>query len=235
MKYSTILRYVLILFGEVLLIAVLFFYFKEYTDEAWFRMDLLVLSFIYLANVLIQPALFVSGKRFSEQVTGYGVSWFFTGLYSFLGIAGVIAGYLLAWPVEWQCLYQLAFLLIYGIGIYWSRLAIEKFREVKQEMKHDYKGIDRLKDQVITLKLTALDKALSRNIQDEIRHLEERIGYISPCPEAGALILEGKLGEELRDLLFLVQSNPVQVVDLDGRIRHCNNIITERLKFTIND
>jgi uncharacterized membrane protein len=112
-------RYILIAFGEGLLIAILCLLFPK-GQTSLLVLDATALSIAYLANVFGYPTLIK--QEGADDAAGYGIAWLGTWLYTGFVLLAIILLYWLGAPLVWQIVVQATLLFLFLIAIYLAAL-----------------------------------------------------------------------------------------------------------------
>lgn len=123
---NQLFKYALFLLGAILLLAGLYLLLSELVTRKILIFNLVIAGIIYFANIFTGQALYVSSLDFNKNISGLGISLFFTAVYTISGTLGIIAAIYFSISFGWQLLYQLFFLLIFLAGIYITNMANNK-------------------------------------------------------------------------------------------------------------
>lgn len=123
---NQLFKYALFLLGAILLLAGLYLLLSELVTRKILIFNLVIAGIIYFANIFTGQALYVSSQDFNKNISGLGISLFFTAVYTISGTLGIIAAIYFSISFGWQLLYQLFFLLIFLAGIYITNMANNK-------------------------------------------------------------------------------------------------------------
>lgn len=123
---NQLFKYALFLLGAILLLAGLYLLLSELVTRKILIFNLVIAGIIYFANIFTGQALYVSSQDFNKNISGLGISLFFTAVYTISGTLGIIAAIYFSISFGWQLLYQLFFLLIFLSGIYITNMANNK-------------------------------------------------------------------------------------------------------------
>ena len=141
MNTKQILSWLLLLFGEAIIVAA-FLLFRGGAADNVFVMNIIVTSIVYLLiffgfRIPWDDTRDKSGRR----IGALGISWFATGWYAIFAVAAMVCGkvFLLAFTIQLIIHCSLLFLLLLGLLL--SRHAADKVREVHRQQKENPDGV----------------------------------------------------------------------------------------------
>lgn len=231
---ATVLKYVVFIAGILLLGFVLTLIKDQFSSSGLFALDAVVLLLIYLSGYFSFGEVFFSAVRFGDKVASLGVLIAISTLYSFLALAGVAVGLYSPIGVEWQYLYQAAFLFFAIVGFYFSAIAQTREQAIHQQSAIADETMSTLLSKADILRTRALASSVATHHQKEqVRLLVDRIKFISYNPLPYAKVLDEYINEEMDLILMLLQSLPDTAADWEAVITSCNSWITDRTRMVI--
>lgn len=188
-------KYILIILGECLLIAVLYVLFFQTSPEL-FALNTAALTCAYLANIFGYPSFTRHSDTEESESAGYGISWLGIWLYTAVVIISVAAFYWLNVPLIWQVMAQCLWLLLLLTSIYFGGMASRHAGHLEHQHRAETSHIALLKDRA-----HMLQASLPANMDDATRksltEVVERTGYLT----ASRSLLAATLEQEILDLL----------------------------------
>lgn len=193
---NRLFRYVLIAFGECILIAIMFLLFpKEKTDLM--ILDTVVLSIAYLVNVFGYPTLI--RQTVEDEAAGYGLAWSGTWLYSIAVLVAIILFYWIDLSFAWQVVIHCALLFLFLCGIYWAGMAAGHAGRLDRKYKANAQGVEQLKAKARMLQ-AVLHEGMDENTRQEVIAVIEKTGYLIPNCSKLASTLENQINTLLDNL-----------------------------------
>ena len=222
----------IILWGGLLLIGASLTLLKDkFPSHSIFVLDSIVILLVYLCNWFSFGTVFVPASSFSGKAVSLGVSIYTDFLYTLLAIAGIIIGILLLIPIEWQCIYQGAILLLAIVGIYTSSIAGARESAIHHASQQKGGSIDRIKAGSEQLLISATTSTGLDSIQkDRIRALTGRIKFISSNTSAIAASLDNEISTEFSRMTTLLESLPDTSTEFNAALERCDKLVTERIR-----
>lgn len=218
-------RWILIVLGEALLLAVLFLLFPKASLERT-AVDAFFLSVAYLGNVLGYPSL---SKRQSESApASYGISWLGTWLYSGATLLFVIVSYHVGISMTATVIVYGFLLLLYLVFLYWGSMAASHASSLEARDGALSQGIRVLKERAVLLQ-TLLPEQLDEDLRTELTGIAERMNYLIPNASPVATELESQLNVLLDSLINRLQSAVPSGPELSDEIKRCKMLLKQRM------
>lgn len=186
---NRLFKYLLIAFGECLLIAVLFLLFPEGETEL-FALNAIALSIAYLANTLGYPTFF--RRPNTDDNAGYGIAWLGIWLYT---AAVVVSAAIFFWfqvPLVWQVLAQCLWLLLFLTSAYLSGQVSRYAGSLERRHQSETAGIGQLKDRARMLQ-ASVPAGLGEGARKALTEVTERTGYLTASRSPLAATLEQEI------------------------------------------
>jgi small-conductance mechanosensitive channel len=141
MSTKQILSWLLLLFGEAIIVAA-FILFRGGAEDNVFVMNIVVASIVYLLIFFGFRVPWIDLRdKSGRQVGALGISWFATGWYAVFAIAAMICGrvFLLTFTIQLIIHSVLLFLLL--LGLFFSRHAADKVQDVHRQQSENHDGV----------------------------------------------------------------------------------------------
>ncbi|MDY0342658.1 MAG: hypothetical protein RBR28_03740 [Lentimicrobium sp.] len=230
MNTKNVISFMLILFGEALII-LSFLYFGKKLHTEILTLNIVVSSIIYgvMFIDLIIPWINLKDK-YQKSIGSIGVRWVFTFFYTLLAI-GLMFAFNTIWSIDFisQLLLHggLVFLLVFGFYMVIS--SSNKVKDVHIKEKQVTGSLDDMRNATkeLQLKLDTM-KDIPVEITSKIINLQGNLRFLSPCNTNEATGLEKKFVEGIKILKDSIAGSPLDMDEVNNNIRNCERIYNDR-------
>lgn len=230
MDAKRIFSIILLLFAEALII-ICFHYFGGNLNADIRTMNIVVSSIILLllyADVIL-PRINLKDK--SQKVVGIlGVRGTVVFIYILLAISAMIL-FNVVWKTEFvtQLIIHGIFILILGIGMYYTIAVSDKVVEVFYEEKKNRGRIDEMKKitKEVQLKLEQMNNVPAL-VRENVDNLQENLRFLSPSDNADSILLESEYVNEMKSLWAMLFNVNPDYSRIQEQIRSCERKYKER-------
>jgi hypothetical protein len=236
MNTKNLLSWLLLLFGEAIIIAA-FILFRGNTPDDILVMNIVVSSLIYglfFCNFRV-PWIELKDKS-KKQIGAIGISWFAAWLYAIAAIAFMLCANLV---------YELSFtiqLIVHCILLFFLFLLVllsgrsaDKVAEVYQQETQKRNGISEMKKAMQALKDKISETAgLPTNFTQQVNGLEEGLRFISPTENSEAYDLERSFVETIDAIRFALQDYSLNAEQIENNLKKCERIYNNRKQLYSN-
>jgi hypothetical protein len=230
MDTKKILGWLLLLFGEALLVSA-FILFRGSLADNILVLNIVVGSLVYGLLFCNFRAPWIDLKDKSQkQIGALGISWLATCLYAIFSIAAmVVCNVAYNLPFTAQLLIHGVLLFFLLLGILLSSRASEKVQEIYRQENFNRNGIIEMKKALTNLKDRMNDSAgLPENFIGKINSLEENLRFISPTENAEAHALEQQFITAINDIAFAVSNFSMNGERIEGNLKKAERIYQNR-------
>ena len=230
MNTKKLLWYLLLLFGEAIIVAG-FILFRGNTPDDILTLNIVVSSIIYglfFLNYRI-PWIDLEDKS-HKQVGALGISWFFTWIYAILAIAVMVAAkFLFDLPFSTQLIINAVLLFFVLLGIWFSSHAADKVSEVHKQETQNRSRITEMKIEMRSLKdkMNNTD-GLPEYFTKRIDTLDENLRFISPANSEEATEMERTFIETLNEIKFALTDFSTNEEQIENNLKKLERIYQNR-------
>jgi len=230
MNTKKLLWYLLLLFGEAIIVAG-FILFRGNTPDDILTLNIVVSSIIYglfFLNYRI-PWIDLEDKS-HKQVGALGISWFFTWIYAILAIAVMVAAkFLFDLPFSPQLIIHAILLFFVLLGIWFSSHAADKVSEVHKQETQNRSRITEMKIEMRSLKdkMNNTD-GLPEYFTKRIDTLDENLRFISPANSEEATEMERTFIETLNEIKFALTDFSTNEEQIENNLKKLERIYQNR-------
>ncbi|MDR1121717.1 MAG: hypothetical protein LBM08_12465 [Dysgonamonadaceae bacterium] len=230
MNMKNILSWMLLLFGEVIIIAALILFGGE-TPKNIFVLNIVVCSLVYGLFFCNFRAPWIDLEDKSQKQIGMlGISWFATWFYAIAAIIFMLVAnlaYNLAFPTQLIVHSILLFFLIMGMLL--SHHSANKVQEVFVQETQNRSRINEMKSAMQQLKDKMNDTAgLPENFTDRINSLEEGVRFISPANNEEAYSLENSFSKIVSDISFAISNFQMNEEAIESSLKKLERVYQNR-------
>ncbi|MDR2928470.1 MAG: hypothetical protein LBV41_09795 [Cytophagaceae bacterium] len=230
MNVKQLLWWLLLLFGEAILIAA-FIFFRGETADNIFYMNIAVSTVVYGLIFLNYRAPWIDlDDKSQKKIGGLGINWLFTWIYVVLAIAAMLCtNVFYTFAFTTQLIIHCILLFILLLGMWASLHASDKVKEVYQQETTNRKGINEMKTAMQHLKDKMSDAdGLSESFTRRINSLEEGLRYISPSNNDEAYSLEHSFANAVNDISFAVFNFSTNEEAIENNLKKLERIYQNR-------
>jgi hypothetical protein len=230
MSTKKILSWLLLLFGEAIIVAA-FIIFRGSSPDDIHVLNIVVSSFVYGLTFCNFRAPWIDLKdKTQKQVGKLGISWLVTDIYTIVSVGFMLIAnlaYELAFPT--QLLVHCGLLFFLFLWLLFSHYSADKVAEVYHEQTANHNGILEMKKAIIALKDKIIEtKDLPNNFVQKVNSLEESLRFISPTENSEAHELENSFVKVIESIRFAIQDYSLNAEQIDNNLKKCERIYRNR-------
>ena len=229
MSTRTILSWLLLLFGEAIIIAA-FVIFRGNTPDNILIMNIVVTSIIYVLFYFNFRAPWIDLKDKSQkQIGAIGISWFVAWSYAIVAVVVMLAANLVFPIFTTQLIIHCVLLFFLFMGILLVRHSADKVKEVYQQETAHRSGVIEMKNAMRDLK----NKMVTMNelpypFTQQINTLEENLRFISPSNNQEAYGLERSFVETVQEVSVALSDFSMNEERINGSLKKLERIYQNR-------
>jgi len=224
-----LLSWLLLLFGEALIIAA-FIVFRGETADNIFILNIIVSSVIYASffvDILVPWVDF--NDKSQKQIGSLGLRWFFVFFYALFAIATMICSGIYNLPFATQLIIHGILFFLFLLGLLSAIHSRDKVEQVYEKETENRSRIIEMKDAMRNLKdrmnhIDGLPGAFKRKIDT----LEEDLRFISPSNNREAHELETSFVRIINDIGFAVSDFSMNQEKIEGDLKNLERIYQNR-------
>jgi len=237
MKTKKIMLFLLLLFGEFLIIISFLTFGKNLPNEI-LTLNIVVSSIIYalyFIDIIIPWANF-KDKSY-KTIGSIGLRWFFTFFYTLLAIGAIVflntATPIVDFVIQTIVHGTLLFFLFFGLFMAIS--ASDKVQKVFMEEKKIRDRIDEMKKATkeVQLKLDQITN-IPTDVNTRINEIQENLRYISPSDNNEATELESNFITQMKAVSDCLSDSPLNFDRILENIKNCEQTYKERKRIFSN-
>jgi hypothetical protein len=230
MDTKNILSWLLLLFGEAIIIAA-FILFGGNTPDNILVMNIVVSSLVYGLFFYNFRAPWIDLQDKSQKETGaIGISWFAVWFYAIAAV-GVMLAANLAYELSFtvQLLIHCGLLFFLVLWLLLSRHSAGKVAEIYHEQTANRNGILAMRKAMLALKDKISDTAgLPDNFVQKVNSLEENLRFISPTENNEAHDLENSFVKTIESIRFALQNYSLNAEQIESNLKKCERLYQNR-------
>jgi hypothetical protein len=230
MSTKNILSWLLLLFGEAIIIAA-FILFRGSAPDNILIMNIVVSSLIYglfFCNFRA-PWIDLQDKT-QKQIGAIGIFWFATWSYAIAAIGFMLVAnlhYDLAFVTQLIVHCVLLFSLLLWMLL--SRHSADKVAEVYYEQTANRNGILEMKKAMLALKDKISETAnLPESFANRVNSLEENLRFISPTENSEAHDLENSFVKTIESIRYALQDYSLNAEQIENNLKKCERLYQNR-------
>jgi len=230
MSIKKILSWLLLLFGEAILITA-FVLLRGETPDNILVLNILVSTVIYALFFLNFRAPWSDlNDRSQKQIGAIGIRWFTVWFYSIAAVAVMLAANLaLELSFVIQLVIHLVLLFFLLLGIMASFHSSDKVKEVYEQETANRSGIFEMKQAALVLKDKISETAgLPDDFIKRINMLEESLRFISLSESSEAHALEQSFIEAINDIRFALKDYSLNAEQIEDNLKKCERLYQNR-------
>lgn len=236
MEAKKIISWLILLFGEALIIAG-FILFKGELKDNILVLNIIISSVIYglfFVDILI-PWINFNDKS-QRRVGSLGVRWFVTWLYAIVAVALMfIANIHLHLIFSTQLLIHCILLFFIFMGLLASLHSQSKVNEVFHTDTANRNGILEMKKSMSALKNVIAETAdLPALFIERVNILEENLRFISPSQDSEAHKLENLFVEAINAIHFALTNYSLNEQQIENNLKKCERLYKNRKQIHSN-
>jgi hypothetical protein len=230
MNTKNILSWLLLLFGEAIIIAA-FVLFRGSMPDNILVLNIIVSSLVYGLFFCNFRAPWIDLKdKTQKQIGAIGISWFAMWFYVIAAIGFMLIAnhaYELSFTVQLLVHCGLLFLLLLFVLL--SKHSSDKVAEIHAQQTTNRNGILEMKKAMLALKDKISETVgLPDSFVQKINSLEESLRFISPTENSEAHELERSFVETIDAIRFALQNYSLNAEQIDSDIKKCERIYQNR-------
>jgi hypothetical protein len=236
MNTKNLLSWLLLLFGEAIIVAA-FILFRGNTPDNILVMNIVVSSLIYGLFFCNFRIPWIDLKDKSKKQTGaIGISWFATWFYAIAAIAVMLCAnlvYELSFTV--QLIVHCVLLFFLFLLVLLSGRSAGKVAEVYQAETLNRNGISEMKKAMRDLRDKISETAgLPTDFTQRVKFLEAALQFISPAENDEAYDLERSFVETIHAIRFALQDYSLNAEQINKNLSKCERIYNNRKQIYSN-
>ena len=236
MNTKKIYSYLLLLFGEALII-VCFLYFWRNLSSDLLILNIIVSTIIYFLWFIEKfvPMLDLKDKA-QKDVASLGLKWVVTLLYAIFAVSAMVI-FNLVKPMDLalQIIVQTILFFFLLVGLYYVYYASQKALDIFIRETTNRCQIDEMKKATkeVQLKLDQMTE-IPVEIISKLNELQENLRYISPSDNQDAIELEGNFITQMKAVSNCFFDIPLNFDRIIGNIKNCERTYKERKQIFSN-
>jgi hypothetical protein len=230
MSTKNILSWLLLLFGEAIIIAA-FILFRGNTPDNILVLNIVVSTLVYGLFFCNFRAPWIDLKDKSQkQIGAIGISWFAMWFYAIAAVvAMLVANLAYELSFELQLIIHCGLLFFLLLFVLFSRHSADKVAEVYNEQTANKNGILEMKRAMLALKAKISETAdLPDNFVHKINSLDESLRFISPTENNEAHDLERSFVKTINAICFAIQDYSYNEEQIEDNIKKCERLYQNR-------
>lgn len=230
MNAKNILSWLLLLFGEAIIIAV-FILFRGNTPDDILVLNIVVGSLVYGLFFCNFRAPWINLQDKTQQQIGtIGISWFATWFYAIAAIGFMLAANI-AFELSFttQLIVHCVLLFFLFLWLLLSRHSGDKVREVYQQETFNSNGISEMKKAMRQMKDKMNDlSGLPVSFTSRINALEEDLRFFSPANSQESHDLERQFVGIINDIAFAITNFSMNEAAIESNLKKIERIYQNR-------
>jgi hypothetical protein len=230
MNTKKIISWLLLLFGEALIITAFILFRGDLADNI-LVLNIVISTIIYglfFVDILV-PWIDFKDKS-QRRVGSIGVRWLVTWLYAIAAIAVmIIANIALEWTFAAQLIVHGVLLFLLFLGLLGALHASDKVTQVYNIETANRNGIVEMKKAIIGLKDNINEASgLPENFVKRVNALEENLRFLSPTENNEAHELEQSFVETVHSIGFALTNYSLNEQQIENNLKKCERIYQNR-------
>lgn len=230
MNAKKILWWLLLLFGEAILITS-FIFFRGNTPDDILALNIVVSTVIFGLIFLNYKISWINLEDKSQkQIGAIGIGWVAVGVYTTLAIATmIVSNLLLNFSFFTQLIIHAALLFFLLLGIWVTNHTADKTQKAHEQETKNRSRIDEMKNGVRSLKdkINSTDK-LPEYFTKRIDVLEENLRFISPANIAEAIEMEDTFIATINEIKFAISDFSMNEEKIESNLKKLERIYQNR-------
>lgn len=236
MSTKTLFSYLLLFFGEAIIITA-FILFRGETTTDVLTLNIVVSSIIYglfFVDIIVPWVDFENKPQ--KRVGSLGLRWFVTWMYAILAITVMIVGNsVYHFSFSTQIIIHLALLFFVLLGLFGASQTSKVVGDVHQVETANRNGILEMKQAIGSLKdKINLSPNIPQSFIDKIHILEENVRYLSSINNKNALELEQSFIETIHEIGFALSDYSLNEERIESNLKKCERIFQSRKQMYSN-
>lgn len=222
------LRYIFLVLGIGLIIA-LGILLKDYFDDtAVWVLDLVVSCVAYSALFYSFSAIMAPAEDVSAGVAGMGIRMWVAGFYTLLAVGMGVAGFFVPIDFKWQLLVQIGLLVVLASGLFGGMMANQRLNQVEANSQLNQAAKLDLSYRGQQLKLAAIGMS-DTELQRTINKLADRMNYITPSHSPMAITLDDQLAKVVDGMVSMLSSG-TNGEALEQQLQRADMLLKQRMQ-----
>ena len=229
MIMSKLLRWVLLVFGTVIIVAA----------ELLFRGNLSndTLSMNIIVSLVAWGTLFAGigfpwidlNDKAQRRVGALGLFWFFSSLFALCSVIWMIVGAQLDLSFKLQLIVHLVLLFVLIMGLAMARKSSEKVCEIYKKEVEGKKGVTEIRQALASLKESIFTaKDIPDEIVDRISKMCEETRYVSPSNNEEAFSIENEIVKLAREMETAFFDYIMNEDSIKQKLSRCERLLINR-------
>lgn len=221
------LLYLMLIFGECLIIAVFFLFLQELQPTNLFVLNLSAAMIVF---AILYARLFDFGPT-AEMRSGYagmGLRWFAIALLSLCSIILIISS--IVWNLSFELCIWLQLLCVFGAGLLLigSKIAADNAARVLDRIEDERSGLVMLTDQLTLMDIAAGESQIKAEAKASVEKLREEVSYLTVSLRPTARQLETELMTRLCKMTNSLKEPTIDIEAFRKAVAECLEIIRVR-------
>jgi hypothetical protein len=236
MSIKTIFSWLLLLFGEIIIVTA-FILFRGNTSDDIFILNIVVSSIIYGLFFCNYRAPWIDfNDKTQRQIGALGISWFATWFYAIFAIATMLLANLeLQFVFTTQLIIHCILLFILLLWLLLAQHSADKVKEVYEQQTANRNGIIEMKKAVNQLKDKMSETTgMPVDFTRRINALDESLRFISPTENEEAHSLENSFIETVNAIRSALTDYSLNTEQIEINIKKCERIYQNRKQIYSN-
>jgi hypothetical protein len=237
MNIKKILWWILLLFGEVIIIGAWNIFGANLPDNI-FLLNILVCSIIYFLFFIVYRMPWIDLKDIKQkQIGSIGICWTIISIYTILSLLTIyVCNYYYREEFSKQLILQCVLLFFLLLFFFLSNRAKEKVGEVYEEEKNNCNNIIKMKKSIVILQdnISNIKDTLPKDFINRIDILEEKLRYLSPTNNKEAHEKENDFIELIEGINLKLSNYSLNRDDIEKDLSKCEHIYQNRKQIYSN-
>jgi hypothetical protein len=230
MSTKNILSWLLLLFGEAIIIAA-FILFRGNMPDNILVLNIAVSSLVYGLFFCNFHAPWIDLKDKSQKQVGMlGINWFATWFYAVFAVGFMLVANL-AYNFEFptQMIVHCVLLFFLFMWFLLARHSADKVQEIYVQETQNRSGINGMKSAMRLLKDKMSETGnLPENFTSRIHSLEEGLRFISPANDEEAYSLENSFSKIVSDISFAISNFQMNEETIESNLKKLERVYQNR-------
>jgi hypothetical protein len=230
MSIKTLFSWLLLLFGEAIIIAA-FILFRGNAPDDIFILNIVISSIIYMLFFCNYRAPWIDlNDESQKQIGAIGISWLATWFYAIFAIAAMLLANLeLQLVFTTQLIIHCILLFFFLLWLLLAQHSADKVKEVYEQQTANRSGIIEMKRAVNQLCDKMSETAgVPADFIRRINALNESLRFISPTENAEAHSIENSFIETVNAIRFALTDYSLNTEQIESNIKKCERLYQNR-------
>lgn len=223
------LLYLLLVFGECLVVAAFFLFLRNVQEENLFYLNLVAA----MALLALNSSVVTESDRSAEMTSGYaglGLRWLAVWLLTGCSVVLIVCSVIFELPFH-LCLWG-QLLLVFGaaILIVWAKIAADNAAEVLDRVDEERSGLKMLAAQLTLMEAAATGSAIAPVARETVAKLQEEVNCLTVSLTPVARTLESELLDRMRAMTASLRDPAIDAEAFRKAAAECTEILKIRRK-----